>query len=261
MKKSEKSFWDKPYAIHIIAIICSLSLIFPYVICNCTVTTILSSIGSSGVAAAIVALYISNKEEKKSNQKLVTARRKYFSKIYKELVFLVQRILWYSERLDDNDFNWNLQISDYLSIQYMCQASTQYPSIKTISNKEAIEILKSIGNKYSFENITKYSESEQFKINKMFNIIAASSIYLLSCANDLKENELTLDKEDYISLENNNIIVNYIALSISIMNRNVGNYYVAISCLNSVIESIQNITGFTDKISIRLQGTIDVNSI
>ena len=55
---------------------------------------------------AIILEYANNRREQ---EKLEKAKSLYFKQLYNQLIMMVERILWFNERLDDADFNWDLQ--------------------------------------------------------------------------------------------------------------------------------------------------------
>jgi len=174
---------------------------------------------------------------------------------------VVERILWFNERLQDADFNWNLQDYDYSSFGYMVGIGSQYPET-TLPYDAAINKLKDIGVKYNIDNIKTIAESDKYKITRLFQIVAASSSYLLNEANAIKNNKLTLDIIDYMSLDENKGIMFDISLFITLMGKPNKNYQAAVNALISVTERIREIGQYPkDDIRIGLRGSFPMSDL
>jgi len=66
---------------------------------------------------------------------------------------LFERILWFDERKENPNFNWELNPQEYSSMNYMVWASTSYEKGRTIVISDAInslisasEIIRRVGN-------------------------------------------------------------------------------------------------------------------
>ena len=95
----------------------------------------------------------------------------------------------------------------------------------------------------------------------MFQIIAASSSYLVLEANTIRDNKIELDSESYISLEETKNVLFDISLGISLMNSPGKNYGAAISSLLAAYKKIQSIGEYTDVFRIGLHGSIDFSEL
>ena len=152
--------------IYIWTIIISLLILIPDFVWDCNISTILSSIGCSGIAAAIMAFFLESASIKKEKKRKIKARTIYFRKIEDQLKMMIERILWFDERLND-DFDWTKDIEVYLSLKYMIYASKQYPN-KTISFEEVETRLNTLKDKFSFEQQSKMQPEKLQKVKKCF---------------------------------------------------------------------------------------------
>lgn len=257
----------KNLKIYIITILGSMLLFVPSLVCECSHSNLqplyngFSGIGCSGIAAAIMAIFLDYSNNRREQEKLKKAKSLYFKQIYDQLIMVVERILWFNERLQDADFNWNLQDYDYSSFGYMVGIGSRYPET-TLPYDAAINKLKDIGVKYNIDNIKTIAESDKYKITRLFQIVAASSSYLLNEANAIKNNKLTLDIIDYMSLDENKGIMFDISLFITLMGKPNKNYQAAVNALISVTERIREIGQYPkDDIRIGLHGSFPMSDL
>ena len=246
--------------IYIWTIVISLLLLIPACICNCNIMTILSGIGCSGIAAAIMAIFLDMASLKRENERKAKTRVIYFRELKEQLKMMIERILWFDERLNEN-FDWDKDPAIYSTLQYMLYAGQQYPGEETISFEEAEARLNILKDKYSLDQQSKMQSDHLQKVQKMFMILATSGITLLSEANSIKECRVELDAEDYISLKEIESMCFQISLGVSLMCKANKNYGAAIQAIVSAYKTICKAGNYTDKINIGLHGTIKMTEI
>lgn len=246
--------------IYIWTIVISLLLLIPACIWNCTIMTILSGIGCSGIAAAIMAIFLDMASLKRENERKAKTRAIYFRELKEQLKMMIERILWFDERLNEN-FDWDKDPAIYSALQYMLYAGQQYPGEETISFEEAEARLNILEDKYALDQQSKMQSDHLQKVQKMFMILAASGITLLSEANSIKECRVELDAEDYMSLKEIESMCFQISLGVSLMCKANKNYGVAIQSIVLAYKTICKAGNYTDKINIGLHGTIKMTEI
>lgn len=246
--------------IYIWTIVISVLLLIPACIWDCSILTILSGIGCSGVAAAIMAIFLDIESLKKENERKARTRAIYFRELKQQLKMMLERILWFDERLNEN-FDWDQDPSLYMTLQYMLYVNQQYSKEEEISFEEAEKRLNALKDKYSLDQQASMQSDYLLKVQKMFFILGTSGIELLSEVNSLKERRIELDTEDYISLEEIDNMCLHIPLSISLMLKPNKNYGTAILLLVLAYKTICTVGNYTDKISIGLHGTIKLTEI
>ena len=222
--------------------------------------TILSSIGCSGLAAAIMAFFLENASLKKEAERKSRAKRMLFRGLRDQLKMILERILWFDARMDDECFDWDKAPSEYSSLRYMVLASKSFPE-KVATFDEAEQQLTALCEKYSLDQLSQMTFDQLTKTQKMFQIIAASSSYLVLEANTIRDNKIELDSESYISLEETKNVLFDISLGISLMNSPGKNYGAAISSLLAAYKKIQSIGEYTDDFRIGLHGSIDLSEL
>lgn len=136
MSKNERVGIHMNKKIYIWTIVISLLLLIPACIWNCNIMTILSGIGCSGIAAAIMAIFLDMASLKRENERKAKTRAIYFRELKEQLKMMIERILWFDERLNEN-FDWDKDPAIYSTLQYMLYAGQQYPGEETISFEEA----------------------------------------------------------------------------------------------------------------------------
>lgn len=246
--------------IYIGTIVISLLLLIPACIWDNNVLAILSGIGCSGIAAAIMAIFLDMAALKKENEHKAKTRAIYFRELKEQLKMMIERILWFDERLNEN-FDWDKDPEIYSTFQYMFYASQQYPDEETISFEEAEARLSILKDKYSLNQQSKMQSNHLQKVQKMFMILASSGIILLSEANSIKGCRVELDAEDYMSLKEIENICFQISLGVSLMCKANKNYGVAIQSIVSAYKTICKAGNYTDKINIGLHGTIKMTEL
>ncbi len=246
--------------IYIGSIVVSILLLIPACIWRSTILTVLSGIGCSGIAAAIMAIFLDSAALKKENERKSKARAIYFRELKDQLQMMIERILWLDERLND-DFDWSKDPIVYSSFQYMIYASQQYPHEEKISFEEAETRLNTLKEKYSLEQQSKMPSDQLQKVQKMFLILSASGLTLLSEANSIKERRIELDAEEYLSLSEIDSMCFQISLGVSLMCKPNKNYGAAVSSLVSAYKTICKAGNYTDEINIGLHGTIKMSEI
>lgn len=260
MSKNERVGIHMNKKIYIWTIVISLLLLIPACIWNCNIMTILSGIGCSGIAAAIMAIFLDMASLKRENERKAKTRAIYFRELKEQLKMMIERILWFDERLNEN-FDWDKDSAIYSTLQYMLYAGQQYPGEETISFEEAEARLNILKDKYSLDQQSKMQSDHLQKVQKMFMILAASGITLLSEANSIKECRVELDAEDYISLKEIESMCFQISLGVSLMCKANKNYGAAIQSIVSAYKTICKAGNYTDKINIGLHGTIKMTEI
>ena len=260
MSKNERVGIHMNKKIYIWTIVISLLLLIPACIWNCNIMTILSGIGCSGIAAAIMSIFLDMASLKRENERKAKTRVIYFRELKEQLKMMIERILWFDERLNEN-FDWDKDPAIYSTLQYMLYAGQQYPGEETISFEEAEARLNILKDKYSLDQQSKMQSDHLQKVQKMFMILAASGITLLSEANSIKECRVELDAEDYISLKEIESMCFQISLGVSLMCKANKNYGAAIQAIVSAYKTICKAGNYTDKINIGLHGTIKMTEI
>lgn len=246
--------------VYIITVIISIVFIALYFFLDNRVFTILSSIGCSGLAAALMAFFLESALLKKEAERIDRAKYMLFRGLIDELRMILERVLWFDARMDDMCFEWNRALNEYSSLRYMVSANKNYPE-EVVTFEEAEQRLTALCEKYSLNQLSQMTSEQLFRTQKMFQIVAASSSYLVLEANTLRDNKLELDSERYISLEETKKVLLDISLGISLMNSPSKNYSAAISSLLAAYKMIQAIGKYTDDFRIGLHGSIDSSEL
>lgn len=208
-----------------------------------------------------MAIFLEHANNRREQEKLKKAKSLYFKQIYDQLIMLIERILWFNERLKDADFKWNLQDNVYSTLKYMVGMGSHYPET-TLTYDDAVNKLKNIGVKYNLENIKTIAESEKHKVNRLFQIVAASSSYLLNEMKVIDDNKLILDGEHYMGVDEIERVVFHISLIKTIMGKTDKNYQVGIDLLIKVTEKIREIGQYPkNDIRIRLHGSFPMSEL
>lgn len=250
----------KNVRIYVITIIISVVLIVPIFFSESTLANVFSSAGCSGITAALLAFFIERESNKREMRRMEKTKQLYFSNLNEQLSMLMGRILWFEERLVDLDFNWNLDESEYMTMNYMVAMGTKYPE-RIVSYNEAVCSLKVVGERCNLDNLASLPENENKKIKRMFSIISVSTIYLLNELKRVKEDALVLENENYLSLDDNEHLIFELAIAIEIMEKPDKNFDVAIKNIIAAADKIREIGGYSNDIQVGLHGSIQFGEL
>lgn len=121
--------------------------------------------------------------------------------------------------------------------------------------------MNKIGKKYNLDSIKLLSPDLRHNIQKMFSIVYASSMYLLNEANAIKKDQLTLELEDYLSIDENEKLMFEISSAIGLMNKKLVNYEVVVLGLVNASKMVRNIGGYRNDVRIGLHGSISFDEL
>lgn len=267
MKSQKKKIHIKEllmeYIVYIISIIVSAIFIvtasFFYKIQ--TVSSILIGIGCSAITAALMAIFIEIKDKREYNKKIKSNRKLYFEKLNSEVKMLIQRILWFDERFNDEEFNWNLDKNVYNSLQFMLFTFKEYPSDHVVSYEEAEHKIKECEEKYGYPQYCEYDEDTQNRINRMFSIISDSAGTLKGILIRMLFNDIELASEDYISLSDLESLRFDLLGGIELLSNPGKNYAAGLRMIMAASKKIRLIGGYSDSIRICLQGTVGMDEL
>lgn len=247
--------------IYICTIVVSLVLMLPACFFNCGIVSLLSGVGCSGFAAAIMAIFLDSASYKREQKRQQNAKTLFFKNINNQITMLIERVLWFNDRIEEPGFNWEYDVSTYSTLQYMIAASREYESAGTISFDNAVEKLNIIGTNYDLDHQANMSPDELKRVQKMFSILAYSCSYLLSEVNSIKENRLALDVEGYMTLEQTETLAFETSFIVSIMAKPQKNYGAAITSLITIAKLIRAVGNYNDSIRLGLHGSFSMNEI
>ena len=163
--------------------------------------------------------------------------------------------------MDESQFNWSLPPQEYSSFKYMLWASKQYPGEEVLSFDEAEKRLREIGEKYTLENQREMINDKLALVQKMFSILAYSSLPLLDEAGSIEKNKLTLNLSEYMSLAQIKSLLFEISLGVDIMNSSHKNYGAAIRAIVAASKRVRETGQYTNDICVGLHGTIHMHEL
>lgn len=181
----------------------SLCLIAMHVVCEPSSWRLhLSAIGDSGICAVIVA-YIIDRWQKRERDRRASS---FLDPYRKEIIFVLERILWLDEHLEDDKFDWNLAELDYWRVEFIEKMGDGLFG-RELGGSEAMKWLAEVQNKYMLDSLTKKSEEVRCRVNRLFKIVAVGSPKLLMLRNDLARNKMILESEGIFPREKSESLV------------------------------------------------------
>ena len=239
--------------IYIWTIVISIAFIIPGCIVSYPALNVLTSIGCSGIAAAIMAMFIEKHTKNQQETIKKKARKAYFQELHGQLKMMLERIVWFDERMDDAQFDWGKNPIEYSSLKYMIWATANYPEYVMSYNDIRNALLK-IADKYNLEHQENMSTNEKIKVYKMFNILGVSGTEIVRQIEIIDANKLMLDMEDYMSLDDISGLYSSIRMAVFLMMTNGKNYGIFVSQLLSAYDKISCYCGENKSFSIGVHG-------
>lgn len=237
--------------VYIITIIISLVLIFlAFIYPACSRLVVSAGIGCSGLAAAIMAVFIDYINEKKRKEKIKAGRSKYLSEIYSDLRRLVGQFLWMSEHLEDDWFAWDsLSGKQFFTPVQHCIVPEEKRDLiadKSITIEEAKEELKAFSNgKFEWGNIDSLDSNIKNRLLKMYSALYEGNQDLIQETIQLDKNKLYLDSEEYLMLEETSYLHRGLSEVISSINPN--SKYPMELCPSVLAELLDKLVKITEK--------------
>lgn len=233
---------QKLLLIYILSLVVSVVLIVPFCINKeCIIFIVLESIGCSGVAASLLAIFIYAFESKKKQNEVQHYKEFYIKPLYDDFVILIEKLLWVSEFIDSPAVNWTLPLESYTKVEFQLYVDHNFKSKNVYSFDDVKLKLNEFGNKYNQSNYLLLNAVEKTKIKKVFSIILVNMRHLISSINTLVEQRLFLDYLNIISLENIDTISRQINLVCYIFEKENTNYESAIKLLLASFDMISHI--------------------
>lgn len=232
--------------VYIATIIISTFLILLSYRTDCLIDNTINSIGCSGIAAAIMAIFLEKEAKHKEQKEKKKARRLYFSELYNELKLLIERIIWLDDRMNDIKFRWDLTDSFYYSQEYMLSDFNKHRGYD-LNQTEMKKRLAEIKTKYNLESQQEMSSLEEYKMYKMLSIICFGKIYLINQIEIIENNKVILNEEGYLSLQDIDKLRNNLHMAFYIMSLKNKNYGIAVSLILEAYEIMNEIYGDDNK--------------
>lgn len=263
MKKGTPKKTFSEAAIYVVCGIASLILI---IVGAClrekqVVSTILVGVGCSGIAAALMSFALLIRDNNAKKEQIERDRKTLLQRIYSELKYILQRILWFDARMDDDSFNWSYPDEQYATLKYMVYASKEYKESPNPTYDEIKNTLEVITKKYDLEAQKTFDEHMQKKTEKMFRIIGSNSSELLKALELLVDNKLMMNQIGYISLDDIESLRFNILCAIGIMRKPQKNYGVAVKLLLTAYNTIRETGNYSDELTISLQGSFGFSEL
>lgn len=222
---------------------------------------VLDSIGCGCMTASIISIFMYKQQKSNEKSRNQVFLKNYLQKFYDEISMMMQRMIWFSERMDDETFEWNYALQEYSSLKYMLYSSQAYPSYN-VDIDELGEKAKSCSNKYSLPTVEAMSDTQLEKLHKMVQIIVSSSTGTLEQCKQLDNNKVVLDSEGLIPIETIEKNAANVGIAFTILcAKGKKNYGLAYSLIFQVLLSLRAIGGFTNDYSISLQGRIKAGEL
>ncbi len=247
--------------LYIATIIISILLMLP----SCLLSpenpwlNLLSGIGCSGIAAAIMSIFIDLANEKRERKRLAKFKKQYFGPLFNELEMFIGRLLWIDEHISDTSINWNLNPNSYYKVEFIPVAGKVTGKTTKLTFGEAKKKVIEISKKYSAENGSQLSKDDMDRIHQMFLILFSGCLNMVNEVGKIYSNEVELVSRGYISLEDITKIRTDISLGVTRLQNT--NYSEGINKIFSVYDLIRKIGDFSDSIDIGWSFSVTANEI
>lgn len=223
---------------------------------------VLDGIGCSSISAAIMAYFINQFQLAKDNKKEKIFRKLYFKNLYERLGEMLQRMLWFNERMMDDNFNWDFDIKKYGTLKYMLFSYREYKFDEKLSFEELKKRIELFHEKYNLENVKKMKIDEFNKLYKMIKIVLANSCDVYEEKKRLDNDKLMLTGITGLSLKEIDSIIDNINVGFFLHEMNERKAYgAAYLCIFNSFNELRNLCGFDNELTIKLVGTIRADEL
>lgn len=240
------------YKIHAFVFIVSLSLVFFPNYSNPTPgkwTNAVTGVGCSGIASAITVFILDVYDQHKQKARLIKQRIRFFASLHEELTTLLQQLLWFGPKINDDSFDWSLQPEEYLTREYLSHSNSGY----TVAERVSFEKAKSLLNKeYNIESPAKSTPIEIDRMQKVISILSLHTNGLQEDLSTIQDKALSLDIEEIIPMDDSKALVNSIALALAFMNKKSIAPQGIIQILLTETEKIRTLCEFNANLQISL---------
>lgn len=247
--------------IYVIALIISVLLMAAIYFTDGKIGVVLSSIGCSGFSAATMALIIEHKEEKRKEKYYSDNRRILFSRLNDQLVMLVERFLWFDKHIEDEGFDWTLDVHSYNTKDYMIGAHVQYKDEIVISYNEAKEMVSRKKEEYSTKCFEQFNEKDKCIRIKLFAILSDSFEYVIKEIADINNNKIMINIESGVSLSTIESLLFKVSLAYGVMVGKKKDFRLALEMVMEALDDTREIGGFQNDIRIGVHGSFPVTDI
>ena len=132
--------------------------------------------------------------------KIRTGAGSYLFKLYFDLKMVIGSLIILNDRLDDENFNWELKVKEYFTSSMETELRENYTPIKFIKYSKAKRRLKEIGRKSSPQNSSNLNDEEKQRLQKMFKIISHSSVVCIDEIRQIYDDKLLLQASNICSV-------------------------------------------------------------
>lgn len=219
--------------------------------------TVLLSIGCSGIAASIMAMFLEYVNLKREQTKKNYYRYVYFNDLSQQLKKLFERVLWFDKAIGSVDLTKD--INYFLSLDFVCEAGVMNID-ETISFDEAEKRIKDIIVKYKKES---WSDSSIIweDTTVMFRIIGRASEGLYDEIERLKNNRLVLVLYDIVNDDEVQDILNCIEEFPRALLTDKLNNSTALSFMWNGYKNVRKICDFNDEFYVSWQPKCDIKKL
>lgn len=217
---------------------------------------ILDGVGCGCVSASIMSFAINMLQSRHEVEKILRLRKLYMQNYYDETIVLLQNIIWLCDRLEENNFDWDLAFKSHEKMEYLVCMHDKYKNT-SICFEELEKIVLEIKEIYSYERVTILDQRRFNDLSKLVKIVYIQYNNLLIIeqrilTNSLILNEtLKLDIEVQKKLTASSEIVRYILQS-----KDRKAYGVAFSLIFEKVKILRELCKYENDFNITLQGAV-----
>lgn len=212
--------------------------------------TICVSIGCSGIAAAVMSIFLDLRNARKDKRKKEELRKVFLFGLYHELQHLFERVVWFDRVFDK--LKLEKEIDYYMTTDFIKEAY-ECDCYEATSIEKCKDEIKNIIEKYNNDEWKKSDNDSYKKIEKMFRIIGEAS-NLVSYEHDIiKRNQMFLVANEIFSTEELRSISTNIDKFVEFLKTPKTNYSTALVFLLDGYLEIHNMGAFKQEMFIYWQ--------
>ena len=208
--------------------------------------TFLLSVGCSGIAASIMAIFLERISNKKDRDRKAFYRYIFFNDINNQLRMLFERIIWFDKALPKLELSKDVQY--YMSLDFVSEAYfLDIDECMVFSDAE--KTINEIMEKYKADKWDDEKINLE-RVNKMFQIIGEASKCLSNEGEKVKTFRLEIIQDDIMDVSELDEIIRSIDDFPQALSLGKGHALVAIKFLWDEYKKVRELCGYTDDLYV-----------
>lgn len=204
--------------------------------------TFLLSVGCSGIAASIMAIFLERISNKKDRERKAFLRYIIFGDINNQLRMLFERIMWFDRALPKLDLSKDIQY--YMSLDFVAEACL-LDIYECLTFSDAEKSIYEVMEKYKADKWDDEKINLEL-VNRMFQIIGEASKCLSNEIEKIENNRLEIIQDDIMNVRELDELIRCIEDFTQAISLGKGPALTAVKFLWGEYKKVRELCGYTD---------------